>query len=291
MSNAYNSVFRPGLFAGQVIIVTGGGSGIGRCTAHELAALGAKVVLIGRNADKLQSVQAEIHADGGDAAWAVLDIRIEDDVKAVVADIVREHGPINGLVNNAGGQFPSPLEKISKNGWDAVVSTNLTGGFLVSREVYLQSMQRHGGAIVNIVADMYGGMAMMGHSGAARAGMVNFTESAAVEWARSGVRVNAVAPGWIASSGLDTYTDPQMRENLKTIQEKVPLKRLAEEAEVASSITYLLSPGAAYLTGVTIRVDGGSTLNARMMPLAPHKNSIPYNGFHRAVRPRILDGL
>ncbi len=291
MSNAYNSVFRPGLFAGQVIIVTGGGSGIGRCTAHELAALGAKVVLIGRNADKLQSVQAEIHADGGDAAWAVLDIRIEDDVKAVVADIVREHGPVNGLVNNAGGQFPSPLEKISKNGWDAVVSTNLTGGFLVSREVYLQSMQRHGGAIVNIVADMYGGMAMMGHSGAARAGMVNFTESAAVEWARSGVRVNAVAPGWIASSGLDTYTDPQMRENLKTIQEKVPLKRLAEEAEVASSITYLLSPGAAYLTGVTIRVDGGSTLNARMMPLAPHKNSIPYNGFHRAVRPRILDGL
>ncbi len=291
MSNAYNSVFRPGLFAGQVIIVTGGGSGIGRCTAHELAALGAKVVLIGRNADKLQSVQAEIHEDGGDAAWAVLDIRIEDDVKAVVADIVREHGPVNGLVNNAGGQFPSPLEKISKNGWDAVVSTNLTGGFLVSREVYLQSMQRHGGAIVNIVADMYGGMAMMGHSGAARAGMVNFTESAAVEWARSGVRVNAVAPGWIASSGLDTYTDPQMRENLKTIQEKVPLKRLAEEAEVASSITYLLSPGAAYLTGVTIRVDGGSTLNARMMPLAPHKNSIPYNGFHRAVRPRILDGL
>ncbi len=291
MSNAYNSVFRPGLFAGQVIIVTGGGSGIGRCTAHELAALGAKVVLIGRNADKLQSVQAEIHADGGDAAWAVLDIRIEGDVKAVVADIVREHGPVNGLVNNAGGQFPSPLEKISKNGWDAVVSTNLTGGFLVSREVYLQSMQRHGGAIVNIVADMYGGMAMMGHSGAARAGMVNFTESAAVEWARSGVRVNAVAPGWIASSGLDTYTDPQMRENLKTIQEKVPLKRLAEEAEVASSITYLLSPGAAYLTGVTIRVDGGSTLNARMMPLAPHKNSIPYNGFHRAVRPRILDGL
>ncbi len=291
MSNAYNSVFRPGLFAGQVIIVTGGGSGIGRCTAHELAALGAKVVLIGRNADKLQSVQAEIHEDGGDAAWAVLDIRIEGDVKAVVADIVREHGPVNGLVNNAGGQFPSPLEKISKNGWDAVVSTNLTGGFLVSREVYLQSMQQHGGAIVNIVADMYGGMAMMGHSGAARAGMVNFTESAAVEWARSGVRVNAVAPGWIASSGLDTYTDPQMRENLKTIQEKVPLKRLAEEAEVASSITYLLSPGAAYLTGVTIRVDGGSTLNARMMPLAPHKNSIPYNGFHRAVRPRILDGL
>ncbi len=291
MSNAYNSVFRPGLFAGQVIIVTGGGSGIGRCTAHELAALGAKVVLIGRNADKLQSVQAEIHEDGGDAAWAVLDIRIEGDVKAVVAGIVREHGPVNGLVNNAGGQFPSPLEKISKNGWDAVVSTNLTGGFLVSREVYLQSMQRHGGAIVNIVADMYGGMAMMGHSGAARAGMVNFTESAAVEWARSGVRVNAVAPGWIASSGLDTYTDPQMRENLKTIQEKVPLKRLAEEAEVASSITYLLSPGAAYLTGVTIRVDGGSTLNARMMPLAPHKNSIPYNGFHRAVRPRILDGL
>lgn len=291
MTNGYDSVFRPGLFDGKTIIVTGGGSGIGRCTAHELAALGAKVVLIGRNEDKLKTVQAEIHEDGGDAVWATLDIRVEDDVKQVIAAIVAEHGPIDGLVNNAGGQFPSPLEKISKNGWDAVVSTNLTGGFLVSREVFLQSMAEHGGSIVNIVADMYGGMAMMGHSGAARAGMVNFTESAAVEWARAGVRVNAVAPGWIASSGLDTYTDPQMRENLKTIQEKVPLKRLSEEAEVASSITYLLSPGAAYVTGVTIKVDGGSTLNSRMMKLPPHKNSQPYNGFHRAVRPKILEGL
>ncbi len=291
MSSHYDSVFRPGLFDGQTIIVTGGGSGIGRCTAHELAALGAKVVLVGRNQQKLETVQAEIRTDGGEAVWATLDIRVEDDVKSVIAAVVAEHGPIHGLVNNAGGQFPSPLERISKNGWDAVVATNLTGGFLVSREVFLQSMAEHGGAIVNIVADMYGGMAMMGHSGAARAGMVNFTESAAVEWARAGVRVNAVAPGWIASSGLDTYTDPQMRENLKTIQEKVPLKRLAEEAEVASSITYLLSPGAAYLTGVTIRVDGGSTLNARMFALPSHKNSHPYNGFHRAVRPKILEGL
>lgn len=291
MAGQYNSVFKPGLFSGQTIIVTGGGSGIGRCTAHELTSLGAKVVLIGRNQDKLEKVQAEIRDDGGEAAWATLDIRVEADVKRVVGEVVAEHGPIHGLVNNAGGQFPAPLALISQNGWETVVRTNLTGGFLMSREVFLQSMRNHGGAIVNIVADMYGGMAMMGHSGAARAGMVNFTESAAVEWACAGVRVNAVAPGWIASSGLDTYTDPNMKANLKTIQEKVPLKRLAEEAEVASSISFLLSPAAAYLSGITIKVDGGSTLNYRMFPLPAHKKSQPYQGFHRAVRPKILQDL
>lgn len=285
----YASVFRPDLFAGQTIIVTGGGSGIGRCTAHELAALGANVVLIGRNVQKLETVQAEIRDDGGEADWASLDIRGEADVERVVSEIVGRHGPIAGLVNNAGGQFPSPLETISQNGWEAVVRTNLTGGFLMSRELYKQSMKEHGGAIVNIVADMFGGMAMMGHSGAARAGMVNLTESAAVEWANSGVRVNAVAPGWIASAGLDTYTDPKMIANLKTIRHKVPLKRLAEEAEVSSVITFLLSPAAAYLTGVTIRVDGGSTLNARMMDVPDHEESQPYLGFHRAVRPKVLE--
>ena len=148
---SYQSVFAHGLFACRTIVVTGGGSGIGRCTAHELAALGAHVVLVGRNAEKLQATTTEIQADGGDASFHACDIRNEAAVQAMVADIVAARGHIDGLVNNAGGQYITPLEKISAKGWQAVIDTNLTGGFLVARECYLQSMQAHGGAGVSQV--------------------------------------------------------------------------------------------------------------------------------------------
>jgi citronellol/citronellal dehydrogenase len=121
----------------------------------------------------------------GHVSFHACDIRNEDAVKATVAAIVAQHGRIDGLVNNAGGQYITPLEKsISAKGWDAVVATNLTGGFLMARECYVQAMQAHGGSIVNIVADIWGSMPGMGHSGAARAGMVSFTETAALEWAK-----------------------------------------------------------------------------------------------------------
>ena len=166
----YGSVFTPGLMAGKVMAVTGGGSGIGRCVAHELSALGAHVVLIGRKPEKLQTVLDEITQDGGSASSHVCDIRQEDTVKQTIAAIIAAHGRIDGLVNNAGGQYVTPLESISAKGWEAVVNTNLTGGFLMARECYVQCMSKYGGAIVNIVADMWGSMPGMGHSGAARAG-------------------------------------------------------------------------------------------------------------------------
>ena len=168
----YGTVFRPGLFSGETIIVTGGGSGMGRCRAHELAHLGAKVVLVGRRKENLLQVQKEIIADGGKAELQVLDIREEENVIAAVDMIIDRDGPIHGLVNNAGGQFTAGLEDISKNGWDAVVSTNLTGGFLMSREVFRQCMKEQGsGVIVNITADHWMSLPTMGHSGAARGGM------------------------------------------------------------------------------------------------------------------------
>ncbi len=142
---SYRSAFVPGLMAGRVVLVTGGGSGIGRCTAHELAALGAHVVLIGRKPEKLQAVLAEITQDGGSASAQVCDIRQEDGVKQVVAAVVQAHGRIDGLVNNAGGQYIAPLAAITAKGWQAVIDTNLTGGFLMARECYLQAMQ-HAGA-------------------------------------------------------------------------------------------------------------------------------------------------
>ena len=130
---SYQSILRAGLFEGQTIIVTGGGSGIGRCTAHELASLGAHVVLVGRTQDKLDSVLAEITEDGGDASAYACDIREEEKVAATVREIVKQRGQIHGFVNNAGGQFPSPLASINQKGWETVVRTNLTGGFLMAR--------------------------------------------------------------------------------------------------------------------------------------------------------------
>ena len=286
-ASRYRSVFRPALFAGQRVWVTGGGSGIGRCVAHELAALGAQVVISGRSADKLERVAAEIAADGGRCAWRVFDIRDEEAVKAGVAAIVAAEGPIHGLVNNAGGQFPAPMMMISKRGFDAVVSNNLTGGFLMMREVFLQSMQQHGGAIVNMTADFRNGMPGMAHSGAARAGMSNLTMTAAFEWASWGVRVNAVAPGWIASSGMDTYGGAT-RGLIPKLKGHVPARRLGEEAEVSAAIVFLLSPAAAFITGATLQIDGGASLGTPMFPSVDHDKSVPFEGFHRAVRPAVL---
>jgi citronellol/citronellal dehydrogenase len=290
----YASVFVPGLFAGKVVLVTGGGSGIGRCTAHELAALGAHAVLIGRKVEKLQAVVDEITQDGGAASFYVCDIRQEDGVKQVVTSVVAALGRIDGLVNNAGGQYMTPLEAISAKGWEAVIHTNLTGGFLMARECYLQSMQHHGGSIVNVVADMWGSMPGMGHSGAARAGMVSFTETAANEWAAKGVRVNAVAPGYIASSGMDHYPEamgPMLREMAKT----VPLGRFGTESETAAGILFLLSPAAAFISGTTLRIDGARPQVSMGWPMqvadaeVRERDAIKaFNGFHRAQTPKVL---
>jgi len=283
----YDSVLRPGLFRGQVHVVTGGGSGIGRCVAHELASLGATVVLTGRTAEKLERVAAEIREDGGQADTAAFDIRDDEAVKASVAAMVAKHGVLHGLVNNAGGQFPSPLEAISKRGFDAVVNNNLTGGFLMMREVYLQSMQKHGGAVVNMTADMWNGMPGMGHSGAARAGMANLTKTAAFEWAGSRVRVNAVAPGWIASSGMDAY-GPAMAGIIHGLKDKLPARRMGLEAEVSAAICFLLSPGASFITGVTLQIDGGAPLHSASWPMMGGQPAPTFDGFHRATTPLVL---
>ncbi|WP_396436767.1 SDR family oxidoreductase [Limnohabitans sp.] len=293
-STPYRSVFAPGLLTGQVILVTGGGSGIGRCTAHELANLGAHVVLVGRNPDKLTATTQEITGDGGQASWHSCDIRREDDVKTMVAQVVQQHGRIHGLVNNAGGQYISPLAKTSAKGWQAVIDTNLTGGFLVARECFNQSMQQHGGAVVNIVADMWGSMPGMGHSGAARAGMVSFTETAALEWAAQGVRVNAVAPGYIASSGMDHYP-PEAGPMLREMRNTVPQGRFGTEAETSAAIVFLLSPAASFVSGTVLRVDGARPQmrmgwqQAVAKPDVQARDAVkPFDGFHRAVTPKVF---
>jgi citronellol/citronellal dehydrogenase len=284
---SFRSVFRADLFAGQAGIVTGAGSGLGRCTAHELAALGARVALVGRKIDKLEAVAREIADAGGTAHIFDCDIREEDRVREVVHAALRDFGRIDFLVNNAGGQFAAPLESISAKGWDAVVRTNLTGGFLMARECYLQHMKAQGGAIVNMIADMWMGMPGMGHSGASRAGMLNFTETAALEWAP--VRVNAIAPGWIASSGLDQYP-PAMAAHIRALPQKVPLGRLGTESEVSAAIVFLLSPAAAYISGACLRVDGAGPNAKRVWNQVGTGTTTPtFDGFHLAVTPKVLE--
>jgi citronellol/citronellal dehydrogenase len=259
-----------------------------------LAALGAHTVLVGRKLEKLQTVVDEITQDGGSASFQVCDIRQEEAVKQIVAAVIAQHGRIDGLVNNAGGQYMTPLEAITAKGWEAVINTNLTGGFLMARECFTQSMNKNGGVIVNIVADMWGSMPGMGHSGAARAGMVSFTETAALEWAAKGVRVNAVAPGYIASSGMDNYPvemAPMIREMAKTI----PAGRFGSEAETAAGIVFLLSPAASFISGTTLRIDGARPQARAGYPMRVPDAAVqardavkPFTGFHRAHTPKVF---
>jgi len=283
----YQSIFRSDLFRDRTIIVTGGGSGIGRCTAHELAALGANVAILGRTAEKLAEVKAEIEQDGGRVTSHVCDIRDEAMVIAAIDAVLGTHGRIDGLVNNAGGQFRAPMKTISTRGFEAVVRNNLTGGFIFMREVYNRWMEAHGGAIVNIIADIWHGWPEFAHSGAARGGMLTLTETAACEWSASGVRVNAVAPGGIISSGFDTYA-PEMQARILDFATGVPLQRFGTEAEISAAILFLLSPAAAYITGSCVRVDGGTPNARNTWKLKPHDRSAPFEGFHRSTLPDLL---
>jgi citronellol/citronellal dehydrogenase len=286
----YQSIFKQGLFAGQTVVITGGGSGIGRCTAHELAALGAQVAIVGRNADKLNAVRAEIRDDGGRVSIHSADIRDEAAVSGVIDAILNEHGRIDGLFNNAGGQYRAPLETITTKGFEAVVRNNLTGGFIVMREVYTKWMKEHGGAIVNMIADIWHGWPHFAHSAAARGGMLTLSESAATEWAAAGVRINTIAPGSIASSGLDTYDSKDTDFIRNKVAHTIPLQRFGTEAEAAAAVVFLLSPAASFITGTCIRVDGGAP-NAKpgWWDLQAVEHNVPFDGFHRSALPAILN--
>jgi citronellol/citronellal dehydrogenase len=286
----YASGFRPGLFADRVVLVAGGGGGLGRCIAHELASLGAKLVLTGRSLDKLERTRDEIAEDGGQVVSCLsAELRDEQAVVDLVAEATRSGGPLNGLVSAAGGQFPKRLEDLSLNGWNAVIQNNLTSYFLLSREVYRQSMAEHGGAIVHIGADYRRGMPGMGHNGAARAGLANLTMTSASEWAHAGVRVNAVIPGFIDTPGLDRYPETAW-EGLRRIASRVPLKRHGTAAEVSAAVVFLLSDMAAYITGAELFVDGGvgNGSSSFLFEAPAAKNESSWNAFHRSERARLL---
>ena len=285
VSERYASIYRPDLFAGTVSLVTGGGSGLGRCTAHELASLGATVVIAGRRSERLEAVQAEITSAGGRCEPMVLDIRDDEAIDRVIGEIVDRHGRLDHLFNNAGGQFVAHAEEMSPKGWRTVVDLNLNSTFVLSSAAFRHSMQEHGGAIVNMLADISTGFPGMAHMSAARAGIENLAISLTLEWARYDVRVNCVAPGTILSSGMLHYPPDVQRQTVEETRIR-PAARLGTESEVSAAVVYLLSPAAAHVRGETISVDGGERFQKpRLYPTGEHDGTAAYHGF--PLRPKV----
>ena len=273
MESTNHSVFRPGLFDGQVALVTGGGSGIGRGIADLLAALGAHVVLASRKLERVEAAAAEIIAAGGRASAHAVDVRNAELVRKLVADVADAHGRIDLLVNNAAGNFYAPSETLSENAWKSVIEIDLYGTFFCSQAVLPVMKAQGGGSIVNISMTLhYRGWPLMAHATAAKAGIDALTKTLSLEWAKYGVRMNAVAPGPIPTDGVrKAFTPPPSAEGVPDVfavekamesyaRKAIPLQRWGSPADIANMVAFLASPGGSWITGAIMVVDGGEWL-------------------------------
>ena len=245
-----SEVFADGLLSGQVALVTGGGSGLGRAAAEELARCGATVVLAGRRADVLESAAAEM---GDSVNWVSGDIRRDDDAAAIVGACLERHGRLDVLVNNAGGQYFVPAESIEPKGWRAVTGLNVGCTERMTRLAFSRAMQPAGaGTVVNITLSPHHGLTGMTHSSAARAAIEGYTRALAREWAPFGVSVLAVAAGHFDTESLRKYPEPVWRGAART----VPLGRLGREQEHAWLVALCASPLGRALSGSVVTLDG-----------------------------------
>jgi citronellol/citronellal dehydrogenase len=253
--DAYRSPLRPDANAGRVALVTGGGTGIGRATALELAGSGARVAICGRREEPLERVRAAIEGAGGECLAVAADVREPAAVEHVVGAALERFGAIDVLVNNAGGQFTAPAEAISDGGWRAVHRLAVDAVWSVTRAVATRAMIPAGGGLIVFVGfSPLRGVPGFAHAAAARAAVANLASGLALEWSRHGIRSVCVAPGTIATEGLDGYAP----EAVARWERGIPLGRLGRPEEVAGVIAFLASAGGAYVTGTTIAVDGGS---------------------------------
>jgi citronellol/citronellal dehydrogenase len=255
VSSAADSSLRADANAGRVALVTGGGTGIGRATATELAATGAAVVVCGRRLEPVRTTAEEIEARGGDCLAIAADVREPDQVTHMIDAALDRFGHVDVLVNNAGGQFTAPAEQITDKGWRAVHRLAVDATWTVTREVATRSMiPRRDGLIVFIGFSPVRGVPGFAHAGAARAAVANLASGLALEWSRHRVRSVCLAVGTILTEGLEQYGD----DEIERWRRAIPLGRIGTPAEVAGMVAFLASPGGAYITGTTIAIDGGA---------------------------------
>jgi NAD(P)-dependent dehydrogenase (short-subunit alcohol dehydrogenase family) len=254
-------MFIPTLLEGKVAVITGGGTGIGLAIAKRLGELGARIVIGSRNSANLERGSAELRLAGLDPLAVQVDVRNPEQVDEMVERTIRHFGHIDILVNNAAGNFVCRAEDLSPNGWNAVIGIVLNGSFYCSRAVGRHMIARGGGgSIVSILANyVWTGSAGTIHSAAAKAGVMSMTQTLAVEWGPHRIRVNAIAPGPIESPGAakQLWNTP---EAVQRITDMVPLDRWGQPSEVADAVAFLVAPGAGYITGEILTIDGGAWL-------------------------------
>lgn len=253
-----SSVFAPNLLAGQVAFVTGGGSGIGAGIARTLAKQGAKLALLGRTQEKLDAVAAEIRAAGGEAKGFAADVRDYAAVEKAVEGAASAFGRIDVVVNSAAGNFLAPAAALSANGFRAVIDIDLCGTFNVSRAAFAHLAKARGNIVSITATQAHVPTPLQCHAGAAKAGIEKLTRDLALEWAWSGVRVNAVAPGPVDGTEGVRRLAPGDADAM--VKKRVPLGRFATIDEVADAVLFLVSPAGAYVTGATLLLDGGTSL-------------------------------
>jgi peroxisomal 2,4-dienoyl-CoA reductase len=262
MSDAPTSPFQPELFAGQVVFVTGGATGIGKEICRSFGNHGARIAIASRKQEALEAAKTELESEGIDVWFDVCDVRDAGAVQRVVDGLIAHYGQLDVVVNNAAGNFPAPITSISPNGFKAVVDIDLLGTFNVSKAVFDSWMREHGGNIVNITAPFeMKGAAMQSHVAAAKAGVDSFTRTAAVEWGPHGVRVNGVAPGYIDNTeGVKRFAEavPSRGEVNKANN---PVGVVGHGADIAHMVMYFCSPASRFVSGQVIAVDGGSSVD------------------------------
>lgn len=252
---AHPTVYRDDLMKDQTVIITGGGTGMGKAMAFLAARLGANVVLCGRTATKLEEAQAAIEQLVGRLPMVVpMSIRDPDQVEAMLDAVLDHYGRIDTLINNAGGQFPQNAIDFSRKGWLAVMDLNLNGTWWMMQETAKRWIAAgKPGNIVNIVATTERGMPQSAHCCAARSGVLYLSKTLSTEWAPHKIRVNCVAPGIVETEGFGVYPD----EALKRFHLANPMKQRGDAWDIAESVVYLAAPSGKFITGEVITVDGG----------------------------------